>query len=542
MEDQDTRSPYVEHKSLKVVNVSDKSFSIRWEKAKDKVTPVCRIRYAVGIAETDSKEVKWYIVAQGIDMDSFTFQNLKPNTRYSCFVRAYDEAGNMTQYPGLDASVTVTTRWVDNPPTAKNTKIKVTDVKQHSISIQWEKATDDFTEAKDIRYKLLIGERGNKKKRIVHEEKGITSYTYTGLMMNTPYSIEIWAVDEAGYAMIYPEDGNGMDVCTQGPDSSSPTVKNKNIEVTDVKAHSISIKWERATDDVSAQRDLRYQVVLKKAGDNSPGTIIYEEKGINAYTIRELDSNTAYSINVYVIDEARHVTSYYEGRDGLIVMTPEDNSGDTQAPTVRDSHLRVADVTNHTITILWDKADDDTTSRQDILYLVGIADVKSNELWRIDREGKNIGAHTFQNLKPGTAYSIFVKAYDETGNVVQYPGPDAYLTATTKSEDNQAPVAPSKHLTIMEVTETSISIEWDLAQDNYTREADIRYAVAITESDNKEDPWRIVAEGTQMRGFTFKELKPDTRYSFFVMAIDEEGNMIQYPGLDRSASAKTLSW
>ena len=44
METQDTRSPYVEHKGLKVIYISENSFSIRWEKAKDKVTPAWGIR------------------------------------------------------------------------------------------------------------------------------------------------------------------------------------------------------------------------------------------------------------------------------------------------------------------------------------------------------------------------------------------------------------------------------------------------------------------------------------------------------------------
>ena len=54
METQDTHSPYVEHKDLKVIFVADNSFSIRWEKAKDKVTPAWGIRYVVGLKENST--------------------------------------------------------------------------------------------------------------------------------------------------------------------------------------------------------------------------------------------------------------------------------------------------------------------------------------------------------------------------------------------------------------------------------------------------------------------------------------------------------
>ena len=155
---------------------------------------------------------------------------------------------------------------------------------------------------------------------------------------------------------------------------------------------------------------------------------------------------------------------------------------------------------------------------------------------------KAFDMHTFQNLEPDTAYSILVMAYDENGNVLRYPGPDAYLTVTTKKGDNQAPTTPSKHLIVMDVTETSIAIEWEPAKDDVTQDEDIRYVVALTKADDKEDPWRIVHQGTGFHKFTFKDLKPGTRYSFFVMAFDEAGNMIQYPGLDRSVTVETLSW
>ena len=135
-----------------------------------------------------------------------------------------------------------------------------------------------------------------------------------------------------------------------------------------------------------------------------------------------------------------------------------------------------------------------------------------------------------------------MKAYDKAGNVLQYSGPDAYLTVTTKEGDIQAPTAPSKHLNVKDVTETSIAIEWEPAKDDVTQDKDIRYIVALTKADDKEDPWRVVHQGTDFHKYTFKDLKPNTRYSFFVMAFDEAGNMIQYPGLDRSVTVETLSW
>ena len=187
-------------------------------------------------------------------------------------------------------------------------------------------------------------------------------------------------------------------------------------------------------------------------------------------------------------------------------------------------------------------ATDDTTNYSNIQYLVWIRKAGTRDMWRIDREGKAFDMHTFQNLEPDTAYSILVMAYDENGNVLRYPGPDAYLTVTTKKGDNQAPTTPSKHLIVMDVTETSIAIEWEPAKDDVTQDEDIRYVVALTKADDKEDPWRIVHQGTDFHKFTFKDLKPGTRYSFFVMAFDEAGNMIQYPGLDRSVTVKTLSW
>ena len=92
----------------------------------------------------------------------------------------------------------------------------------------------------------------------------------------------------------------------------------------------------------------------------------------------------------------------------------------------------------------------------------------------------------------------------------------------------------------MSLTKTTISIEWQKATDDKTAAKDIRYVVGLTEADNGQDPWHIVGESKDICKFTFKNLQPGTRYSFFVIAFDDAGNMCQYPGTDKSVTAKTL--
>ena len=546
MANQDNISPSVLNKKLEVVKVTDRSIAIQWEKAKDDKTPAKDIRYVVGLTEAENPADPWHIVCEAKDICAFTITHLKASTKYSFYVMAYDEAGNCTQYPQANCCVYATTKEAvdDNvAPTALNKMIEVTEVKENSISIQWQKATDDLTLAKEIRYVVGLTEAENESDpwHVVREEKDICAHTFKGLKGDTLYAFYVMAFDEDGNMTQYPLANGCMTAKTLAPDAVAPTVVNKKLEVVKVTDESISIKWAKATDDRTKEKDVVYTVCLTEAENaNDPWHTVREEKDICEHTFPHLKPATKYAFTVFAKDKAGNATQYPIANGCMTAKTLEDKE-DTLAPTALNKKLEVAEVTNKTISIKWEKATDDLSRAKEIRYVVGLTEAGNpNDPWHIVREEMDICAHTFKGLKNATEYAFYVMAYDEAGNMTQYPALNASMSAKTLDPDNTAPVVVNKKLEITDVTEHTISIQWERAKDDNTKSKDVRYVIGLTETDNDQDPWHIVGEDTNICKFTFKWLKPGTNYSFYVMAYDEAGNMVQYPGLDKSETTMTL--
>ena len=546
MANQDNLSPSVLNKILEVVKVTDRSIAIRWEKANDDKTPAKDIRYVVGLTEAENAADPWHIVAEAKDICEFTFTKLKAETAYAFYVMAFDEAGNMTQYPRANASMRVKTLpAIDDiyAPTVLNKAIEVTEVKENSLSIQWEKATDNLSLAKEIRYIVGLTEAENADDpwHTVAEAKDICSFTFKNLKADTLYGFYVMAFDEEGNMTQYPLSNGCMTAKTLAPDAVAPTVLNKKLEVVKVTDESISIKWQKATDDRTRQKDIVYSIGLTEAENaDDPWHTVREEKDICEHTFPHLKPATTYAFYVMAKDKAGNMTQYPLANGSMTAKTLEDKE-DTVAPTVLNKKLEVVEITNTTISIKWQKASDDLSRQKEIRYVVGLTEANNpDDPWHIVAEKMDINAHTFKNLKPATTYAFYVMAFDEVGNMTQYPRANASMSATTMDKDGQAPMAPSKKLEITNVTETTISIMWERAKDDMTKSKDIRYVVGLTETDNDKDPWHIVGEDTNICKFTFIRLKPGTNYSFFVMAYDEAGNMTQYPGLDKSETTMTL--
>ena len=302
--------------------------------------------------------------------------------------------------------------------------------------------------------------------------------------------------------------------------------------MTRITQTSIAIQWEPATDNQTAAKDIRYQVLFKQSNTPSePWRLVKDAKGITSHSFTGLKKGTTYSFHIKATDEAGNVL-HYPLDNGCMSAKTLEAKADTNAPTVLSKKLDVVKVTENSISIQWEKAKDDQTAAKDIRYQVLFKQSNTpSEPWRLVKDAKGITSHSFTGLKKGTTYSFHIKATDEAGNVLHYPLDNGCMSAKTleAKADTNAPTVLSKKLDVVKVTENSISIQWEKAKDDQTLAKEIRYVVGLTEADNADDPWHIVDEAKDICEFTFKNLKANTRYAFYVMAFDEAGNMTQYP-------------
>ena len=502
----DEEAPVVSNAAFKNLYTTPDSIYVAWDPAKDNLTSSEKIRYCVYLKE-DNDSGSVILVKQGLNILSHTFTGLKDKTDYLVHVIASDEAGNFVRYPAQNSSFKVRTGIMDKEaPAVSETSFTVGEVTTSTIAISWEKATDNLTEAEKILYKVYIQEDGSKEEPILAAQgTNLLSHTFTGLKKDTNYLVHVLAFDEAGNCLRYPAPNSTHKIKTDiTDDHTAPTVKSRAILVTGTTLNSISIKWEPATDNVTKQNQILYQVWFTMVNVNSDLWHKVEEKGISSYTFNNLKESTEYAICVKAFDEAGNSLHYPE--DGECIITSTDTP-DTAAPTVSSPNLTVSDRKTNSISIKWLAASDNVTAAGRIRYEVYLDGAKKYE-------DKGITSYTFTGLTPNTQYTFFVKAFDEAGNVLPYS------TVAAKTIDDKAPTVGNSIITVTDRKVNSISIRWNAASDNDTTTNQIRYEVYLNGVKKYGEK--------NLTSYTFTGLTPYTQYKVLVKAFDEAGNALSY--------------
>ena len=177
-----------------------------------------------------------------------------------------------------------------------------------AIEVKWTPAKDNVTAQEKLRYRVkCIRHSDGKEVKTSPELTNQTEYTITGIEPETEYRIQITVWDEANNS-----DGYGDPIVKTPP--AADTEKPKPGGYVDGYPKAISpteivVKWNKATDNVTKQEKLRYQVrcgLFKKQVKSSP--VLTDE---TEYTITDLPySDMTYDISVKVWDEADNVTFY----------------------------------------------------------------------------------------------------------------------------------------------------------------------------------------------------------------------------------------
>ncbi|MEW7278464.1 GEVED domain-containing protein [Aquimarina sp. 2201CG1-2-11] len=179
------------------------------------------------------------------------------------------------------------------------------------------------------------------------------------------------------------------------------------------------------------------------------------------------------------------------------------NPGDTQAPT-KPTNLTVTSVTDDEVNLSW-------TASTDNVGVTGY-DVYRDGNFLGTTDNGDTTARIF-NLEPNTRYTFYVIAVDAAGNKSTASDTITATTGGTNPGDTQAPTKPT-NLTVTSVTDDEVNLSWTASTDN----------VGVTGYDVYRDGNFL---GTTAIGDTTARvfnLDADTRYTFYVIAVDEAGN------------------
>ena len=299
---------------------------------------------------------------------------------------------------------------------------------------------------------------------------------------------------------------------TQAPKAGAIT------EATATAFNSVLVKWTAATDNKTAAKKLRYQVLYNVKGSDEVNPSEVKENMLEL-TLTGLTEKTTYIVKVKVMDKAGNATDY-EAKEVTTPAAPV--TADTQAPKAGAITEATATAFN-SVLVKWTAATDNKTAAEKLRYQV-LYNVKGSGEVKTSALKENMLVLTLTGLTEKTTYVVKVKVMDEAGNTAEYQAKEV----TTPAElDTQAPT-PAAISDRITVTDQTATLNWEGATDNRTSFDDLRYQVFWKAQGSTE----VQNSGTPKAAFfsyKIEGLTPYTTYTVWVEVSDKAGNKAKYP-------------
>ena len=334
-------------------------------------------------------------IANTQDNDNvFSDLGLSASTTYSYKIKAYDEAGNRSDFSNIVSATTLATSTDDILPTVPANLI-ASAVSDSQINLNWDASSDNVGVAG---YEIF---RDGTKIALTNA----TSFYNMGLSASTTYSYTIRAYDEAGNTSA---DSNTVYATTWASqaDTSSPTVPN-NLTASTISSSEINLSWDASSDNVGV---LAYSIF--RDGNKIADTTNTSFSDIG------LSSSTNYSYKIKAYDEAGNTSAF----SNTVSATTWKNTDDTTAP---DAPLKLTAhvISYQHVNLEWQAPENKNDVKGYIIFVNGLQIATTK--------------HTHYNsigLAPGTEYNFSVRAFDSSGNI---SGQSNILTITTETRKNK---------------------------------------------------------------------------------------------------------
>nr|XP_046189939.1 titin-like [Oncorhynchus gorbuscha] len=194
----------------------------------------------------------------------------------------------------------------------------------------------------------------------------------------------------------------------------------EHFEVKDITRDSVSLSWEPPLIDGGAK--ITHYIVEKREAQRRAFTSVSENCGRNRMKIDNLIEGGLYYFRVRAVNELGV---------GLPAETPEPIKV-SQAP-LPPGKVAVVDVTHDSVSLSWEKPDDDGGSR--IKCYVVEMQTKSDDKWTVCTEIRGLRS-TIDGLLTGEEYSFRISAVNETGK----SEPKLLAEAVAVNDDTVEPI------------------------------------------------------------------------------------------------------
>lgn len=275
---------------------------------------------------------------------------------------------------------------------------------------------------------------------------------------------------------------------------NTPPTKPGNFTASNITQSTIDLNWATSTDNVGV-----YEYNIYKNGNYLAST---QHPDVN-FNIDNLDANTRYIFIVKAVDASGNSSA---ASNEVTFTTP--NIPDLEKPTA-PLNLTATNIGQNSLYLNWDLSTDNIGIAEYMVY-------RNNELLA----STSSNSYSITNLIAGNNYNFYITSKDAAQNE---SGKSNTITVTTMDKPVDI-TAPTK-LTAINIAQTKLDLRWNPSEGA----KGIKYNIF-------QDARLIgVTENTE---FNVPNLKASTKYIFYVIAKDAEGNISD---VSNTVDIKTLA-
>ncbi|AZS15946.1 fibronectin type III domain-containing protein [Paenibacillus lutimineralis] len=267
--------------------ISVTSARLSWTKSTDNVGVVGYDIYLISDSDPD-------LIATSTT-NSYTLNELQPNTTYTVMVRARDNAGNQS----ADSSNVSFTTKADTTKPSTPTNLTLVTMTNNSVTLKWDESTDNVGV---VAYDIFEGT--NLVATVALPSGGVIN-----LLPSTPYRFTVVARDAAGNKSSPSVPLN----VTIIPDNESPSAPT-NLTYSETLTNSIKLVWDESTDNVGV---VGYQIYRDSE--------LVGTSSVNNFQDMGLVPGTSYRYEIIAIDSSGNLSLPSES---LIVSTASSSEHD----------------------------------------------------------------------------------------------------------------------------------------------------------------------------------------------------------------------
>ena len=285
------------------------SISIKW--LVETNVPEEAIRYEAVILRVSDND---YFTSGPLQKtDSYTFTNLKEDTEYLIMINA--SFGNESiDYPADGLAVKTLAKKAPQIERGELTAVAIT---SKGFIIKWNKEKD-----RNTRYNVFLKEADAPEKdwESIVNRKNIGSTKVKDVKADTEYVFYVDVFDGTDTQLRHDEGKVRTKVFV---DKQKPTASDTSLNVFDITPDGFTLKWMKATDNVTPGNRIRYEVRLIEHDetDRSKWKQVAADTDIDSARIDGLKPDTGYDVWVHALDEAGLALTYPNGPHFITVKT-----------------------------------------------------------------------------------------------------------------------------------------------------------------------------------------------------------------------------